>query len=60
MTDKRPIHLRGLRGGNNTVCGRGGVCFTAPITDDPMKITCKNCAKVWGAIESGCKARGED
>lgn len=39
----RPVHMRGVHGGNNTICGRGGVTFSAPITDDEAEVTCKNC-----------------
>ena len=47
----RPVHIRSLGGGNNAICGRGGVTFSAPVTDEPDEATCKNCLKVYGAIE---------
>jgi hypothetical protein len=47
----RPVHLRSFSGGNNTKCGRGGVTFSAPITDDPAKATCKNCLATHAAIQ---------
>ena len=55
----RPVHLRSLSGGNNTMCGRGGIAFSAPVTTAPAEATCKNCLKVWGAIERSRAARRE-
>jgi hypothetical protein len=45
MTAPRIIHLRSIAGGNLAACGRGGLTFTAPITDDPAEMTCGNCTK---------------
>jgi hypothetical protein len=49
--------MRSLGGGNNTMCGRGGVTFSAPIADTTDEVTCKNCLKVYGAIERDRAAR---
>ena len=55
----RIVHARSIAGGNNTMCGRGGVTFSAPITDTPDEVTCKNCLKICGAIERDRAARSE-
>jgi hypothetical protein len=52
----RPVHLRSTSGGNRTTCGRGGVTFSAPITDDPAQATCKNCLATYRAT---LRDRGE-
>jgi hypothetical protein len=48
----RIVHARSLAGGHNTICGRGGVTFSAPIADEPGEVTCKNCLKVQRSIAS--------
>ena len=42
----RIVHARSIAGGNNTMCGRGGITFSAPIADAPDEVTCGNCSKV--------------
>ena len=42
----RIVHARSIAGGNNTLCGRGGITFSAPIADAPDEVTCGNCSKV--------------
>lgn len=48
----RIVHARSIAGGNNTLCGRGGITFSAPIADTPDEVTCKNCVKVRSALAS--------
>lgn len=54
---KRTVHLRSIAGGELTMCGRGGITFTAPITDEPDEMTCGNCRKTYGAIERNRTSR---
>jgi hypothetical protein len=44
-------HLRHPQGGIHTLCGRGGIAFSQPITNVPGEVTCKNCRKVFDAIQ---------
>lgn len=53
----RTVHIRSLSGGDRTMCGHGGVTFSAPIADTLDEATCKNCLKTWNAIQRDRAAR---